>query len=89
MILIIDAQGSVSERETMTFTEMQQAVGGYVERHAVNVQMEVGGPTFDTMLVWEDARLQQTPPPVNHMATGILGVEVIGDVVLCNAKDLS
>lgn len=66
----------------LTLEQMQQAVGGYVE------QVKVLNPAFGHRILFcdEDGLLKQKP--INKLASGIAGRNIVGDVLLCDPSEI-
>lgn len=77
MALILNADGTRQEVKGIAFTQMQEAVGGYVER----VFLSDGR----SMYVNEDGRMKQLP--LNEQASQLAGVDIVGNAVVLTKKE--
>ena len=77
MAKIIRVNGSIELLTSLSFEDLQKAVGGYIER----VKM----PDGRVMYVNEDARLKDLP--LNVEASQWLGAPILGDVVVMTIEE--
>jgi hypothetical protein len=81
MARIIHIDGSTELMPVVSLDHLQTAVGGYIE------EIKIQGTKNSWLIVNEEGKLRNLP--INKTASAIVGLEIVGDVVVCEASELN